>query len=196
MLAPRNYKRISNRMLKPSASSKNGPTFTDLMHDLRGANQPDLLYALTVASAIPIADAIRGYHETLDLVEPELIKVHANRATSLATEPRKASAVLAESRRIEPVVRDRDVLLIDQYIGSGGTLELGRTMLRCAGARGIRSDRSVRWYDQAVHSEVDTDKLTSEHADFMHEIGELAAKASLSRHSAIAPQHYVVPAIR
>lgn len=174
-LSRRNYRKIAAAMLDSSVRSTHTVTFTELMRNFRSTHLPDA-YALTAKSAIPVADAIRGYHDELGLSEPILTAVNANSATARSLDTKQADAIFMEACRIEAVVRGNTIALIDQFVGLGKTLELGRSMLRCAGARGIRSDENVRWYDQAEPADIDCVNLTSEHADFMHEIGEKAAK--------------------
>lgn len=179
VLDSRNYKKIAQNILSDS-DTVSGSSFGELMLALRGTNPVDV-YALTAVSAIPLADTIRGYHDALNLPKPHIVPVNANSQIASNSEVVQADAIFMEGVRLGEQVRRKSAAIIDQWVGSGRTVNLGRAMLRCAGARGIRSHEDVRWYDQARPEEVDPQNMTSLHADFLHDLGLRAAQATLIR---------------
>ena len=158
-----------------STDTGDDTSLPSLMMALHDNNPPDV-YALTAMSAIPVADALRGYYGELGLPEPSIVAVHANKTISRAPADTQICAVKKEVERLTPLVGGRTVALIDQYVATGGTLRLARYMLHKAGAKRTRSDSRTRWYDQAARGDVDVENLTSTHADLMHAIGKQAAK--------------------
>ncbi len=174
ILSRRNYHVIERAMLHDPHQT----SFTELMADFRGLNPVDI-YALTAISAIPVADAVRGYFDELPSGEPNVIGLTANRGLSRLSDHVQADEMFIEACKIGPDVRQKTIGVIDQYVATGATLQFAVNVLRTAGAKGIRANTNVLWYDQAVPTEVDLDNLTSEHAQFMREVGQKAAQAAI-----------------
>lgn len=173
-LSRRNYKRIEKSLLgEPQVDA--GSSFSAVMASFQGINRVDQ-YALTAISAIPLADAIRGYHDELGLPEPTVGYVNANRTLTRTKSPKVEDEIFMDAIRIHEAVGGQTIGLIDQFRATGRTLQMGKTILTVAGAKGVRYFDDTRWYDQAIESEINKETMTSDHADFMRDVGAKAAK--------------------
>lgn len=175
ILSRRNYKRIEMSLLG-KRQYDTGSSLQTVMASFQGIH-PVNQYALTANSAIPLADAIRGYHDELGLPEPAIGYVRANSTLARTkSQPKLEDEILMDALRIHENVRGKTIGLIDQYRATGRTLRIGKKILTVAGAKGVRYFDDTRWYDQAIEHEVDKESMTSEHAEFMREIGAKAAQ--------------------
>ncbi len=172
-LERRNYQKVAKNMLHSSDASM---SFTDLMQR-NTIELPPPVYALTAVSAIPLADAIREYHVQVGLMQPKLVIIQASKRLSRAPSVQRGDSIRLESSRIADVVQQQRVALVDQYVGTGRTIKYGREILLRAGAESVTTEH-VRWFDQAVASDVDQEALTSNHSAFMRAIGTAAAQGS------------------
>lgn len=134
---------------------------------------PDI-FVLTAHSAIPVADAIRGWHEKNGSSLPALTHIYANR--DLAKEALEASdqrIVDQDTERLEREYSGARAVVIDQFVHSGRTLKLAHRMLANAGIAVVSSTWEARWYNHAF-GEINLQTMTSEHAIFMRRIGREA----------------------
>jgi hypothetical protein len=155
---------------------------------MMAANQektPDT-FLFTMNSAIAVADAVRGYYETLRQPTPNLCPIRG------AGNFRKYKDVLSSEESIDKNIRDKNVVVVDQYVASCGTLYNARNLAFDYGAKAVLSNCETRWYhqgsykgweDKAADEETyDADKnpeliqMTSIYKDFMYGMGVLAAK--------------------
>lgn len=139
---------------------------------------------VTANSAIPVADAVRGYCEELGIEVPPIDYIRSNR--ELSQYPLKDAHIYrpqidAEVARLTDIAEGTHgdnipdtVLVIDQYVYGGGTLDLAVKMLRGAGFADPVKMRG-QWWGSVEVEEVDFNKVTSVHADFMRDIGAAAA---------------------
>lgn len=151
-------------------------------------------YLMTAYSAIPIADAIRGFHEEEGAETPVLSYVRANRENAmyyllskryidprLYSEASKAQAAASyrdEVKRLKELVSGAEhVCVVDQNVRYGATLAYAYHMLATAGVQTISAIRGI-WYHDADPKEVSLRWMTSSHKPFMHEIGVLARQLS------------------
>lgn len=139
------------------------------------ATLPDV-YFLTANSAIPLADAIRGYYDELGKPTPELYAIMANFSTSTAYEAGSRDQFDREVKRLRHIASGViHACVVEQYVLSGGTARYAQKLLEAAGVSYV-STIMGRWYEQANQSEVDLQTVSSNHAMFMHSIGSAAAR--------------------
>lgn len=208
VLKPSNYDAISRQMLTtrphlppaiivveqdseslPLDPNGQDSSFTSQMIQLsispdeikRQLSPPEAI-VFTSLSAIPIADAVRGYYDGLGLSRPLLSHITANRALAkrFASIRRlhtfQTPAEKAEISRLGSLFAGlQHVSVVEQYVDSGKTsLYAGRLLL----AAGVEQVSVVRgnWFNDARQLELDMPSLTSSHAGFMRSIGLQAAK--------------------
>lgn len=172
-LKPEEYPGVKHWMLNPGYNSR---SFTERMAEMI-PRQPDA-YILTAYSAVPIADSIRGYYDTIGQPVPELHYVHANTANSRDKLQRKA-AVAEEIVRLQPLFSSvESVCVVNQYRCTGGSVQMAATIARKIGVSTIHVMEG-QWYHDADNEDVDLKHMTSTHAELMYEIGACAGKAAL-----------------
>lgn len=156
------------------------------------ASPPEVIL-MTAFSAIPVADAIRGFYEELDAITPLLGHIQASSATAHAYysthgDPNYVAYTLngnhqhesfaAEVKRLKPLVEGSShVTIVDQFVGSGKTITYGAQLLLNAGAKKVSAIRGD-WYVQAGRSDIDMSSISSRHAPFMASIGRKAAQVA------------------
>lgn len=146
------------------------------------------MYAVTRNSAVPVADAIRGYYEQLQQDCPPIIGIDANsidgfrffhgeKQRHLTAKQREHIAQLALNG-----TANAHVCIVDQFVASGRTIAVGAEMLYSSGAGQVSAIRG-KWYTEALKppNRADRFTLTSKHAPFMRDIGKLAASHSFAR---------------
>lgn len=174
------YRHIAERMLTPGVANIDGfnnliPTsFTGVMDYF--VNEACDVYALTANSALPLADAIRAYHQALGMPSPDFVAVYANSRNSRHLADTLEEVVDLESMRLEPELAGKRVAILDQFVGSGHTVMLATAIANAAGARSAVAALGPQWYDDANLSEISADTLTSIHADFLKRVGNAAAR--------------------
>ncbi len=150
-----------------------------------GAEAPEA-YVFTAYSAIPIADAVRGYYEERGLPLPPFTYVNANSSHSYArynpgycqsTEAQidtAAKNLEAEAERMrETLPGVTSACIVEQYVSSGLTIRYAREILNRSGVEKVSAVRG-RWYDENAPHEVDLANVTSIHAKTMFAIGQAA----------------------
>jgi hypothetical protein len=148
-------------------------SFASFMAEACAQKPPPDVFLLIAKSAIPIADALRGYFLQLSQPVPKIMAIHGERTIPKHTEDKPAY----RARALGTEISGANVAIIDHYIASGGIMGLAIDAARTAGAKSIISVRkNTHWYQSAQG--VDMDKLTSKHAEFMFAIGGLAAQLS------------------
>lgn len=166
-------------------------SFARQMNDLNklgssAQSVPDI-YAVTLNSAVPVSDSIRGYHKQLEQACPPIIGIDANSVDGfrffLGEKQRQLSA-RQRSHVAELALagtKDAYVCLVDQYVVSGRTIAIAAEMLYASGAGQVTAIRG-KWYTDAMKppKKAEIQSLTSRHASFMHDVGRLAATHSLA----------------
>ena len=140
---------------------------------------PDV-FVLTANSAIPVADAIRGWYDTTGQKIPDLTYVKADRELSVDESQLtvvQRNILETDIKRLREKYAGSRAIIIDQFVHSGKTIELASRMLGQAGIIADASTLYTKWYNHAF-GEIDKDTMTSEHARFMRRIGQEAVHYS------------------
>ncbi|MDB5175168.1 MAG: hypothetical protein JWM81_26 [Candidatus Saccharibacteria bacterium] len=185
MLAEPNYLRIEEKMLlhgenllvddRPVGSS----LFATRMAEV--TSEPVDAFLFTADSAIPVADAVRGYYEVLDEDLPYLGYVAANRKTSrLSTVPRIRHVVQEAARLRRELKGAKRVVVVDQFKNTGITLNQAQVIARTATSNAEVIPIAGRWYEQTSRNDVMKSGMSSVHSAFMFTIGRLAADQQLT----------------
>lgn len=135
---------------------------------------PDV-FVLTANSAVPVADAIRGWYEAINGRGPNLTHIYASRnlANEVLRTPDRQRTIEEDTARLAREYTGARAVVIDQFVHSGSTLKLAHRMLEDAGILVVSSTPEARWYNHAF-GEIDLQNMTSEHAAFMRRIGREA----------------------
>lgn len=141
-------------------------------------------YAVTLSSAVPVADAIRSYYHTLGKTCPPIVGINVNSVDGLKYYDDKSPQNLSANHRTHvaklssAIQNPSHVCLVEQYVCSGRTLALGGILLRAAGATHVTAIRG-KWYGEVKKHTLNLTDLTSEHKDFMSKVGRLSAQNAL-----------------
>jgi adenine/guanine phosphoribosyltransferase-like PRPP-binding protein len=152
--------------------------FSEVMRNHEHANI-DLIVA-TANSAVPVADAVRGWHEATGSQPPEMTYVRANRELSGGTSVPGSDhhqIIDDEYTRFRDNYGGRRALIIDQFVFTGNTLNLAANILRSAGVEVVGTSQGAQWYNHA-YGHLDLERMTSEHAKFMRNVGREAVAAA------------------
>ncbi|HEX8182090.1 MAG TPA: phosphoribosyltransferase [Candidatus Saccharimonadales bacterium] len=175
------YPAVSDRMLKPFDYDDDtivnpDETFTSQMQNALEGGTVDC-YVVTANSAIPVADTVRGFYEEMGQTSPPIEFVRAH--SQMALYPRDPSVrrvyddeVARLSHTVEGMKR---VCVIDQYVYTGGTINLATNILRDAGASDVMQIRG-EWYHNVKLTEITLESVTSIHSEAMVSIGRFAAQ--------------------
>lgn len=143
--------------------------------------KPPEVYLVTARSAIPTADAIRGFYQEMGLKCPPVGYITADRdlAFKYIKQPSDQSKANLdkEAARLSSTLKDaHHVCVIDQYVQSGRTLQYAGYILDYAEVQHTSAIRG-RWYHQAFESDrLDPNLVTSRHASLMLNIGHKACR--------------------
>jgi|GEM_PF-1928632 len=151
-------------------------SFGEYMRTFEQCNAEPEVFVLTVSSAIPVADAIRGWYDTMGKQYPEITYVNANRDLSedeLSLTLEQRELIESDITRLGQRYLGARAIIIDQYVHSGKTLDLASRTLGKAGLIQTGSTSQARWYNHAF-GQIDRDSMTSEHAEFMRRVGREA----------------------
>ncbi len=157
--------------------------------DTRLEKPPDA-FLLTARSAVPVADAVRGYYAELGLQAPYIGYIRANRLLAAVHGGRPGPSTCSyddakkvfndEALRLRPKLAGMShVCVIDQYVASGGTLQYAGEILEAADIANVTAIRGL-WYAQAYDKgdELDFKRPTSRHARLMHTVGVMSCQRS------------------
>ena len=145
----------------------------------QGLTGADTMLLFTANSAIPVADAIRGASEVLP-IDAALGHIAADRngATHYrlyGEENWLGEEQLAEVERLAVDLAPYEkVVVLDQYVLTGRTLQHAGRLLETAGWQGETYAVRGHWYQGVRPEQVDTERLTSRNSDdarAMHDIG-------------------------
>lgn len=172
-LSPDQYDVIQYDMLHPDEHS-----FALQMHSAAVDEVEAVL--CTANSAVPVADAVRGFYEELGQPTPLLGYIRAD--SKISRQERgsldRRERFEEEKARLKPFLDGRQsVCVIDQCVYSGRTLLFAEMALS-----GIVANRHLikgRWYhDWEYGSSLETSlrEMTTSHADFMRSVGRAAAQ--------------------
>jgi hypothetical protein len=152
-------------------------TFVRQMGELVLGNRPPEMYAFTVTSAIPTADAVRGLYAGLNLPCPPLIAIDPDHGYHLLDwgAPLAASSK-AEMLQLAKLTKDiGHIAVVDEWVSKGRTISRAGLMLYACGVSTVTGIRG-HWYEKAYVGDVDIPSLSSEHSDFMRTIGHDSAQ--------------------
>ena len=152
---------------------------------------PPDMFAVTLSSAVPLADSITSFYDTMEREVPPIMSVNAKRGNALLhfryvrerTEEmwRDNESHWTDDEKkyvdeLAPIVDGLEhVCVMDEYTSTGSTALYAAQLLLAAGAKRATAVRGV-WYSHTFETEVDAKNLTSVHADFMRSVGRDAAK--------------------
>ncbi len=167
---------IEERMLfsGPTVIGTENTSFTEYMRQFDAA-RPDVLL-FTVRSAIPLADAVRGWKQEQGVIVPELDTILANRLLSQVDNDDTRHVIEQETRRLAERHSGQRAVVFDQYVHSGATLRLAKRIMQDAGMIIVGSTPQAQWYNDLVGGTrvVDYERLTTIYHDFMMAIGRRA----------------------
>lgn len=151
-----------------------------------GPGVPDA-YAVTLNSAVPVADSVRGYYEELGRDCPPIFGLHANSHHASYFYIFRRGLAHEHSMHVKELeARFRgaaNICIIDQNIATGRTMSYGAHLLSLAGVELVTGIRG-KWYEGIRPNDVDLTTLTSTDAyerAFMNNIGRLAAQHSTAQ---------------
>ncbi len=150
---------------------------------------PPSAIVVTANSAVPVADAVRGFYEEVGETTPLIIYIKADSFNGLelhtVEEINQRAAIKAsqlgrpfkkEVRRLTPILEGVDhVCLIDQYVSSGDTLRYASLVLKQAGVKIVSAIRG-NWYEGAMKKDIDLQSVSSIHSRFMYRVGALSCQ--------------------
>lgn len=183
-----NYRLSTLASMSPGDFSARGHDYSlrRQLDTLSGANQPNStttppdIILFTVGSAIPMADAFRGYYQARGEQVPVLHFIYADRDKSYPYFSETNTylelsgcdhAWQAEVERLEPIVAGAGhVAIVEQLASSGRTMHYAAEATLAAGARSVTTI-SGAWYEEANHDGLDIPGLTSGHKGYMLDIG-------------------------
>ena len=156
--------------------------FGDIVQTLRGLYGADMTWGVTVRSAVPLADALRGFYEEAYGEAPRIIPINADMEKAWSPKEVRQQLVQDEASRLADtyaIGRGTTVAVLDQFQGNGRTAQLATEMVAGTGATAARNyPDKVRWYNNVIGS-IDVGRVTSTHAEFMTHVGRRAAKLSI-----------------
>jgi hypothetical protein len=152
-----------------------------------GLTKPPQAYVTTAHSAVPLADAVRGYYDAIGQPRPPINYIMAKSMVAasyfwgrrcqpndiLGHEMHQHTQKVAahEVERLTPLLDEHEhVCIIDEYVSSGTTLRFAAELLERAGVEQVSAIRG-QWYTQVYEHEIDLERVTSTHADFMYDLG-------------------------
>lgn len=181
------------KLALPKYESHSDPTsrldfsFTTQIGELLLGDKPPRLIFFTVKSAVPVADAVKGFCETADIRTPRLLPINVNRRLWYEyNRPASLASVIANYKIdkavdfLRPLVDNQKVAIVEEAVATGQCLELAGLITQRAGASSIMGVRGF-WYDNA--HQIDLSNMTSPHADFMYQVGSKAAKLSIKNYA-------------
>jgi hypothetical protein len=158
-------------------------------------SRPDI-FLLTHKSAIPLADSVRGYYQTLGYEIPEFGVVNtkdeegANKEYPVGTsawsqraraydDGRRQIVIAREAAILGPRIEGRRVAILDQFISDRVTVHTAISIGLSARAIRVVAPSSAAWFHDARQQDIDFDGLSSVHAPFMNEVGAAAAQIEM-----------------
>ncbi|HSW85060.1 MAG TPA: hypothetical protein VLF79_00400 [Candidatus Saccharimonadales bacterium] len=164
-LESESYAAVEANMLNRSQYS-----FTEQM--ARAVLSEPLAFFVTVNSAIPVADSIRGFYEEIDVEPPIIDSIKVPRSAFFSNiskyiEKKRMSRVLPET-----IGR---IYVVDECVSRGATLNRAEDLLSEIGNYKVGKIRG-KWYVHARRKDIDVDRVTSIHASKMQAIGRQAAR--------------------
>ena len=169
---------IKNIMLGRVSIDGCNPNVYSLMHRMEifglgsdDSTVPDVI-AVTLNTAVPVADAVRGMYEEAGVSTPPIIGIRANREKAFIHKiAPDAPEVKIEYERIARLTKgSKTSVIIDEFIDNGDTSRYAQTLMLRAGFETC-SIVAGKWYQYISSSELDVPNLTSSYAKFMNEIG-------------------------
>lgn len=167
----------------PPTDTRNDFSLTRQLNELTLSEQdrPDAYY-FTVRSAVPIADAVRGYYSARHLDLPSLRPVYANWRFSRSGLASK-EATEEEERLRQEVADVQHAAVIDQYVATGTTITYASQLLLRSGVPRVTAIPG-HWYDDIYFGHEHVATMTSQHCDFLFRAGQACAQAQGERSGA------------
>ncbi|HSH18433.1 MAG TPA: hypothetical protein VK978_03540 [Candidatus Saccharimonadales bacterium] len=154
-------------------------SFSDQIAEI--SKQSPEAYLVTANSAVPVADSIRGYYDTLGIRAPYIGYIRADRETSKLT-GKRTERRNEEMARLAPLIGGMScVSIVEQFVDKGHTLTLAREILIGLNVKRLPSFEQSNWYHDADPDEINLANVTSMHADKMYDIGRQAAERNANR---------------
>ena len=178
-LTRKNYPKIENLMVRGN-DPEGLPTlaFGNVVRTFYDAYGPDVVWGVTVRSAVPLADAVRGFYEGYGGL-PRIVPIYANRVKAYSGSEKRLEWIQLEADRLSRehgIGAGVTVAVLDQFQGSGLTTDLAGEMAAATGARAVHNyPEKVRWYAETTGA-IDVNTLTSRHAEFMRKVGRKASE--------------------
>lgn len=130
---------------------------------------PDVV-AVTMNSAVPVADAVRGAYDAADITCPQIIAVESNTLSRSLHEELPHLREL-ELERLQQLVKDaKSAVVIDQCYVDGFSIGYAADLLEEAGIQRISLIRG-KWYGDVVLEDINVSDVTSVYADRFKAIG-------------------------
>lgn len=146
---------------------------------------PPAAYGFTVFSAIPVADAVRGFHEALGQPCPTLIPIPRPIKPSARYHTERVAPLKEQEDKLRGEVGDRlrelsSIAIIDQLVNHGKTVRAAVELCKTSGVTRVMASRT-RWYGDGYQTEdpttfPDIENMTSPYSEIMLEIGRTTAK--------------------
>lgn len=156
------YQEVRDLMLSDSHYS-----FSAQIQDTYSKYEPEA-YLVTAYSAIPVADAIRGFYRELGVDQPLIDYVRPPKGLG------HFIVAKTENLRLKSLLIDitGKICVVDEYVNTGRALAQSRATI--AGT-GIPKEDIVsikgRWYHNARRRDLQVDQTTSSHRNFMSRVG-------------------------
>jgi hypothetical protein len=146
------------------------------MRNLLSQDEPDC-YLFTANSAIPAADAIRGFYEASGKAIPDIGYIRADRQVTRFMKHKAGERLREETNRLGEFLRGAEhVCIVDQYVMYGDVIKFAKKVVETVGAPKISLFNYSRWYHDALQDDIDLAQVTSTHSAFMHFVGASVAR--------------------
>jgi hypothetical protein len=174
------YDQIAQYMLGSVYPRNISGTFVQEMSVNHKVDKPSL-FLFTAYSAIPLTDSVRGFYDTLGEARPRMGYIRADSRTSRDNKPELAIAqqerlTIEKARLASQVHPAESICIVDEHIATRQTVRFATKILSELGVEHVSSIEG-RWYHDANPDDIDLINLTSTHAEFMYDIGHLAARS-------------------
>lgn len=177
-LAPDIYHEVETHMLEQELFESECYEYlqpTSFLHHMARTALRSDVFLFTENSAIPIADAVRGYFDSMGAKKPVIETVRANITLSRVRDL-MLKTIDEEAERLKGLLTGKNVMVVDQYVETGETLRMAELTAYKAGAARIYTTDFAQWYWNANPNDISREDISSVHSDFMHSIGQQAAQ--------------------
>ena len=140
---------------------------------------PDVVIG-TVNSGIPPIDAVDSFCKERGIKSPVFLPLRINQWFAFQYYSNDIFSVGAQlkahrlAHQLKATLSGAKVVVIEEWVRSGNCIEICGEIAKKAGAISVMGMRG-RWYDNAYRKDINLRDMTSIHAPFMREIGQVAA---------------------